>query len=143
MTLPTDLKRLPFPVVTPEAKKFWASKHTCNRAKACIAFSKTREQAHRLMKRWLPSFCYHKRERAWNAWQNHKNMPTMEMVPFTPMSIPWWECLPRTPEPPPVGHWALWMDDKNWVDTSSSTGADNKWVEWLGDGEEEPWETLP
>ncbi|MGL5013079.1 MAG: hypothetical protein ACRC6V_02155 [Bacteroidales bacterium] len=138
--VPVDLKRLPSPVETVEAVRFWSSRHVCNRAKACISFSKNRDQAHRLMRRWLPFFNYHKRERAWNAWQNYKNMPDMEKVPFTPLSVDWWDCLPRDIQPPPTGRWAIWMDDKKWVENSTATGVDNRWEEWLGDGSEEPWE---
>lgn len=138
--VPAELDRLPFPVTTSEAFKFWSSKHVCNRAKACVAFSNNRDQAHRLMRRWLPLFNYHKRERAWLAWQNYVNMPDMERVPFTPLDIPWWDCLPRIPEPPPTGRWATWMDDKDWVDPQAD-GSPKEWREWLADGEDDPWTT--
>lgn len=130
MPLPKiDTNRLPFPIVTPEAQKFWSSRHICNRAKAIIAFSTDREQAMRMMRRYLPpGKSYHFRERAWNAWQYYVEMPDMEKVPFTPLSMPWWECIPPTPIDPPKGSWAIWVDDDLWEDDNAE-----EWTEWLND----------
>lgn len=116
------MHKMRYPIETEEAKKFWASRHKCNRIKAIIAFSKDAEEANNNLRRF--GYQVHLRLRALNAWQNYVDMPDMSKVPFTPLDIPWWDCLPRDPVAPPTGKWALWMDDTNWAD-------DQNWVEWI------------
>lgn len=120
--MPTPLMhRLAYPIETPEAYKFWGSRHLCNRVKAIIAFSKTLEDANNNLRRF--GYQRHFRKRAINAWQFYVDMPDMEKVPFTPLSMPWWDCMPAIPEPPPTGRWVRWNDDTQWLDP-------NQWVEW-------------
>lgn len=116
--------RLPFPIETDAAKKFWASRHICNRAKAIVAFSRNRDEALRLMRRYLPGrHTYHFRERAWNAWKNFSNDPSMAAMPFTPLGVEWWDCLPKSTQPK-NGRWAVWNDVEDWEDNG-------EWIEWI------------
>ena len=110
-----------YPIETAEAKKFWASRHVCNRIKAIIAFSKNLTDANSNLRR--SGFQRHLRKRALNAWQHYVNMPNMDLVPFTPLGVDWWDCLPMTPEPPPSGRWVKWDDAEKWLDPE-------KWIEW-------------
>lgn len=123
--MPTPpMHKFAYPIETPEAYKFWSSRHLCNRVKAIIAFSRTIEEANDNLRR--SGYQRHFRKRAIHAWQHFVNMPDMERVPFTPLSMPWWDCMPLTPEPPPSGRWVRWVDDDQWMDPQ-------QWVEWKED----------
>lgn len=119
-----------FPIETEEAKKFWASRHICNRVKAIIAFSLDMNDAMLNLRRHLPKDFshnnFHFRKRAVNAWQHYVNMPDMEKVPFTPLGVDWWDCIPKDPEPPVNGRWVKWNDAEQWLDPE-------KWIEWVED----------
>lgn len=120
--MPTPvMHRLAYPIITPEAYKFWGSRHLCNRVKAIIAFSKTLEDANSNLRR--NGFQTHFRKRAINAWQHYVDMPDMDKVPFTPLGIDWWDCMPHEPVDPPTGRWVRWNDVEQWMDPA-------KWSEW-------------
>lgn len=118
------MHKMAFPIVTPEALKFWGSRHKCNRAKAIISFSVDIPDANQNLRRY--GFHRHLRRRALLAYSAYVAMPDMTTIPFSPMSIPWWECMPEEPIVPPLGHWALWIDDTIWQDPE-------KWQEWIPD----------
>ena len=129
--MPTPpMHKYSFPIETPEAYKFWASRHICNRVKAIIAFSRTEKDALRNLRNGLPKEFnhnnYHFRRRAVTAWQHYINQPDMVNVPFTPLGVDWWDCIPNVPHPPAKGHWVKWDDTKKWLDP-------DKWVEWIDD----------
>lgn len=113
-----------YPIETEEAKRFWASRHKCNRMKAIIAFSEDLPDANFNLRRM--GFQAHLRFRAINAYKNYVARPSMLGIPFTPATIPWYECLPKHELPPPSGKYALWLDDTVWVDVSD-------WEEWKND----------
>lgn len=119
------MHKMAYPIETPEAYKFWSSRHVCNRVKAIICFSRTEEEALRNMRR-LGFDSYHFRKRALETWALWLDRPDMQGIPFTPLSVPWWECLSGNPEPGPHGRWATWMDAIDWEDTED-------WVEWIPD----------
>lgn len=120
--MPTPpMHKMAFPIETAEAYKFWASRHVCNRVKAVISFSLNQEDAMHNLRRY--GFPYHFRKRAWNAWQAFVARPEMNTIPFTPLGVNWWECMPHDPQPG-RGHWARWEDTQDWLDT-------NNWVEWI------------
>lgn len=121
------MHKLAFPIETPEAYKFWASRHVCNRVKAIISFSKDTEDALRNLRRFGFD-SYHFRKRAVDTWGLWVAKPEMNVIPFTPMSIPWWDCISGEPQPGPTGRWATWMDNVDWTDTTD-------WVEWLPDAD--------
>lgn len=116
------MHKMPFPIETKEAYKFWASRHVCNRIKAIISFSLNKEDAMHNMRRY--GFPYHFRARAWNAWGLWVAKPQMDKMAFTPLGVQWWECIPREPQPGPTGRWAVWNDTKDWMDNEN-------WVEWI------------
>ena len=120
---PVKMHKLPFPVVTREAQKFWASKHICNRVKAVISFSRNREEALRLMRIYVPGKPHHFRERAWNAWKLYVGLHEMDKIPYSEMEDKWWDCIPRGTAPGPSGFWTLWDDSEQWDDPE-------KWNEW-------------
>lgn len=117
----TPMHKMPFPIETPNAYKFWASRHVCNRVKAIISFSLDREDAMHNLRRF--GFPYHFRARAWNAWQHFVARPDMDNIPFTPLGVPWWECIPNEVQPG-KGSWVLWDDSTEWIDS-------NEWIEWI------------
>lgn len=120
MPTPTMFK-LNYPVETKEARKFWASKHVCNRVKAIIAFSRDLSNANDNLRR--AGYANGFRKRAVNAWKHYVNMPAMDVVPFTPMGVDWWDCIPLEPMPPAKGRWVRWDDAEKWLDP-------DKWTEW-------------
>lgn len=123
--MPTpDMHKMAFPIVTPEAYRFWGSRHKCNRAKAIISFSTTLSDANQNLRRF--GFHFHARRRALQAYGAYVAMPNMSSIPFSPMSVPWWECMPEHPIDPPLGTWALWVDDSIWLDPE-------QWQEWIPD----------
>lgn len=93
----TTVHRLPFPIETKEAQKFWASSHLCNRMKAIISFSETPEQAMALM-RCLEGWSYHLRKRALTKFGVHVNNPSMLNTIFSELSTPWYEELSGSPD---------------------------------------------
>lgn len=120
MATPT-MHKYTYPIETPEAHKFWGSRHVCNRVKAIIAFSRDLTEANSNLRR--SGFQRHFRKRALNAWQHFVAMPDMTTVPFTPLGVDWWDCMPHTPEPPPSGRWVKWQDAEQWLDPE-------RWAEW-------------
>lgn len=123
--MPTPpMHKYAYPIETPEAYKFWASRHVCNQVKAIISFSRNLNEANDNLRK--SGFQRHFRKRAINAWQHYVGMPEMDRIPFTPMGIEWWDCMPHTPEPPPTGRWVRWIDDEKWTDPQ-------QWVEWKED----------
>ncbi|MGL5564207.1 MAG: hypothetical protein ACRDC4_00570 [Plesiomonas sp.] len=139
MTSPA-MHKMAYPIETPEAFKFWASRHICNRLKAIICFSKDEEDAKRNLRRF--GYPYHFRARAWNAYQNLVKNPDMTKIEFTPMGIPWWDCMPTAPLPPPKGRWILWNDRDLWEETTPDPW-DNKWIEWVDDDGSFPGQGQP
>lgn len=109
--------KLNYPITTPEAIKFWASRHKCNRMKAVIAFSTDLQDANMNLRN--DGFALFWREKAIANFGQYVNQPAMIGIPFTPMSIPYWECMPfDAPTTPTLGSWS---DTDGWVDTESWT----------------------
>lgn len=108
----TQFFKLNFPVETDEARAFWASRHKCNQMKAIIAFSYDLENANTNLKRAGYRLTW--RDRALQAFHTFVNQPDMKNIPFTPDSVPWWECMPylKPTYGPPV-----WVDERVWDDT--------------------------
>ncbi|UIW10596.1 hypothetical protein PQC38_gp120 [Aeromonas phage BUCT695] len=92
--------KLNYPIQTEEAKKFWGSRHKCNRAKAIIAFSLNEENAFDNLRRH--GYYHLWRHRAWDAFGMYVNKPDMEGIPFSEMETPYWECMPFEVVKPPV-----------------------------------------
>ena len=129
--MPTPpMHKYSYPIETEEAKKFFASRHICNRVKAIVAFSRNPEDALRNLRNNLPKKFNHNnnhfRRRAVLAFQNYINQPDMKNIPFSPLEIPWWDCIPREPLPPLKGHWVKWEDAEKWLDPE-------QWIEWIDD----------
>lgn len=124
-----DMHKMSYPIETPEAYKFWGSRHKCNRLKAIVAFSMNIKDANYNLRRF--GYNAHLRLRALLAYQQFVAQPDMVRVPFTPASIPWWDCLPHAIVPPEKGRWALWDDSVEWDDT-------HQWVEWIPDPDPVP-----
>lgn len=122
--MPTPpMHKMPFPIETDEALKFWGSRHVCNRVKAIISFSLDEKDAMQNLRRY--GFPYHFRKRAWHSWQHFVAMPDMDKIPFTPLGVNWWECMPADPVPS-KGRWVKWDDVEKWMDPE-------QWVEWIDD----------
>ena len=114
--------KLNFPIETPEAYTFWASKHKCNRIKAIVAFSYDVQNANdNLRRHGLP---FGQRLRALRSFSAFINNPSMTNVPFSEAETPWYECMPGSPVPPTKGHWAVWDDTIPWKDGE-------EWKEWI------------
>lgn len=88
------MNTLNYPIQTPEAKRFWASDHKCNEAKAIIAFSLTLNNANDNLRRYGYRLGW--RHRAINAFAQYVNQPGMEAVPFSELSERYWNCMPLT-----------------------------------------------
>lgn len=119
---PSNLTVLNFPTTTPEAQKFWASKHKCNKAKAIMAFSKDLRNAN-----WnLIQYGYTNswRSKIFAHYGKYVNQPSMVGIPFTPLSIPWWECLGEVPGDfiplpnVPIPSAAYWNDLARWIEAN-------------------------
>lgn len=95
MSAPTNLTTLNFPIETEAAKKFWASKHKCNKAKAIVAFSTSLENANGNLDRY--GYTRGWRERILANYASYVNNPSMAGIPFTELSTPWWEDMPYVP----------------------------------------------
>lgn len=121
--VPSNLTVLNYLITTPEAQKFWASKHKCNKAKAIMAFSKTLQNAN-----WnLIQYGYTNswRSKIFAHYGQYVNQPDMKNIPFTPLSVAWWQCLPEVPgnfiplpgsTTPPSA--AYWDDLERWIDAN-------------------------
>ena len=121
--VPTDLTILNYPIKTEEAKKFWASKHKCNRAKAIMAFSTDLYDANWNLIQYGYSNSW--RDKIFAHYGQYVNQPDMVNIPFTPMSIPWWECLSFVEGshiPQPTDSETLWIDSSNWTDSNILMG---------------------
>ncbi len=92
--VPKDLAGCNYPIETDIQKKFWGSRHKCNRAKAIIAFSYDKHNAMNNMQR-IMGWRYFWRERAWNAFGHFVNTPDMGGIPFSEGSTAYWECMPN------------------------------------------------
>ena len=97
--------KLNFPIETPEAYKFWKSKHKCNHMKAVIAFSTSLENANENMRR--DGYSRFWRERAIATYGKYVNNPSMIGIPFTEMETPWWLCMKYDTSPVDSGTVAL------------------------------------
>lgn len=111
-----EMFKLNYPITTPEAKAFWASRHKCNKMKSIIAFSLDLKNANDNLRR--AGYNTHWRKRALNNFGNFVNKPDMTDIPFTEMDVPWWVCMPYDPTiDPPIS--CLWVDQDIWVDPSN------------------------
>ncbi|WPH64812.1 hypothetical protein [Vibrio phage vB_VpaP_SJSY21] len=81
-----------YPAETPEAVKFWGSRHAANTAKAYVAFSLDKVNFIEITKR--AGFSRAWRDRMWEAFGQYVNQPDMVGIPFSEMSDPWWEEMP-------------------------------------------------
>lgn len=105
--VPKNLAGCNYPIQTDIQKKFWGSRHKCNRAKAIIAFSYDKDNAMRNLRR-IMGWTHFWRHRAWNAFGHFVNTPSMEGIPFSTGSEAYWECMPNDTSdgnitPPPDG----------------------------------------
>lgn len=107
----TQFFKLNFPVETDEARKFWASRHKCNQMKAIIAFSYDHDNANTNLKRAGYRLTW--REKALNKYGQYVNQPDMKNIPFTPPTVPWWECLNYST----TKYSKVWNDNLYWDDT--------------------------
>lgn len=80
---------LNYPIETDLQRKFWASKHKCNKVKAIIAFSTDLKNANDNMRRY--GYTYAWRKRAGLAFGQYVNTPSMVGIPFSTTSDKWWE----------------------------------------------------
>lgn len=87
--VPNDLTVLNFPITTPEAEKFWGSKHKSNKVKAIIAFSLSEENANDNLRRYGYTYLY--RQRALKHYGMYIGMHEMLNIPFSELKDPWWE----------------------------------------------------
>lgn len=95
MAVPSNLNTLNYPIETALAKKFWASRHKSNKAKAIMAFSTSIENAN-----WnLIQYGYTNswRDRIIANYSAYINNPSMAGIPFTELSTPWWIDMPYVP----------------------------------------------
>lgn len=110
--------KLNYPIETPEAKAFWASRHKCNKMKSIIAFSLDLSNANDNLRR--AGYRRHWRLRALNNFGMYVNKPTMATVPFSEIETPWWVCMPYKPGTTPPTK-CVWVDSDVWVDTDRWT----------------------
>ncbi len=105
--VPKNLAGCNYPIETEIQKKFWGSRHKCNRAKAIIAFSYDKHNAMNNMQR-IMGWRHFWRHRAWNAFGQYVNTPDMAGIPFSEGNVAYWECMPNDTSdggggtPPPV-----------------------------------------
>lgn len=83
-----------YPIETELQRKFWGSNHKCNRAKAIIAFSLNKANAMRNLKT-VGGMTHFWRHRAWNAFGQYVNTPSMEGIPYSEMKDLYWHCMPN------------------------------------------------
>ncbi|MGL5963530.1 MAG: hypothetical protein ACRCZ2_03905 [Fusobacteriaceae bacterium] len=87
-------------------------------------------------------FPYHFRARAVYAYALFVNNPHMLNVEFTPLGIPWWDCIPREPLPGPrPGRWILWQDRVAWEENRGDIW--DNWVEWIAEDDLPPLPVQP
>lgn len=110
---PNNLNTLNYPIETEEAKKFWASRHKCNKMKCIIAFSLNLDNANDNLRRFGYTLSW--RKKAIRHFGGYVNQPDMAGIPFSEMSTPWWECMGYDPNPPKPDV-VRWMDSMNWQD---------------------------
>lgn len=110
--VPDNLNTLNYPIETEEAQTFWASKHKCNKMKSIIAFSLSYENANDNLRRYGYKLGW--RKRALLAFGKYVNKPDMRDIPFSPLSTPWWDCMPFDDIPADL---ALWIDAMDWRDS--------------------------
>lgn len=96
--VPDNLNVLNYPIETDEAKAMWASKHKCNKMKAIIAFSLDLDNANDNLRRYGYTLAW--RTKAIDAFGTYVNNPDCTGIPLTPLSTPWWECMPYNPPAP-------------------------------------------
>ncbi len=84
--------KLNYPIETPEAVKFWKSRHKCNRAKAICAFSLDEENALRNFTRHGYTHMWAKR--AVESFGMYCAQPDMTGIPFSEMSEKTGDCMP-------------------------------------------------
>lgn len=108
-----NLNTLNYPIETELAKKFWASKHKCNKVKSIIAFSLNLDNANDNLRRYGYTLSW--RKKAIRHFGKYVSQPAMDGIPFSELSTPWWECMGQDPTPPPP-FVVLWMDSMNWQD---------------------------
>lgn len=77
-----------YPIETGVQRKFWASKHKSNRLKVIIAYSLSESNANDNMRR--QGFNLHLRTRALRTFKGYVNNPSMSGIPFSVISIPWY-----------------------------------------------------
>lgn len=87
-----ELYRLNYPIETPEAYAFWASRHKANRAKAIMAFSLNLDNANDNYRRW--GYPRQFRKRALFNFCMYVNNPSMAGVPFSALEDNWWDEMP-------------------------------------------------
>lgn len=110
--VPDNLNTLNYPIETEAAKKFWASKHKCNKMVSIIAFSLNLDNANDNLRRF--GYTLQWRKKAIRAFGAHVNQPTMAGIEFHELSKPWWECMPVNGN---VNKSVLrWMDRMQWLD---------------------------
>lgn len=80
--------KLNYPIETPEAWKFWSSKHKLNRIKAIIAFSLSYENANDNLRRHGYSNLY--RKKYLNHYRQYINNHQMKTIPFSDTADEWW-----------------------------------------------------
>lgn len=87
--VPNDLTVLNYPITTPEAERFWGSKHRSNKVKSIIAFSLDKNDANNNLRRYGYTYLY--RQKALKHYGVYVNDPEMATIPFSKLSDPWWE----------------------------------------------------
>lgn len=118
--VPDNLCKLNYPIRTPEAEAMWASRHKCNRMKSIIAYSLNLVNANDNLRRY--GYTLQWRKKAIRAFGKYVNQPDMKDIPLSPISTPWWECMPvGKPEEDTLElklweDFDLWNDDEDWIE---------------------------
>lgn len=133
VTIPDNLTVLNYPITTPEAEAFWASKHKCNKMKRIIAFSYDLHNANDNLRRY--GYTYAWRKKALRAFGMYVNSPDMKGIPFSTLEDKWWECMPAEGYPPIPHNFT----DRSEFDSSGGYGfweevAANHWKRNTADG---------
>lgn len=92
------MNTLNYPIETELQKKFWGSKHKCNKMKSIIAFSTDLFNANDNLRRY--GYTYAWRKKALRAFGLYINTPSMVGIPFSELSDTWWDCMPVEGYPP-------------------------------------------
>ena len=111
--VPDDLNTLNYPIETDIQKKFWGSKHKCNRMKSIIAFSLNLDNANDNLRRYGYTNAW--RKKALAAFGKYVNTPTMTGVNFSELQNLWWECMKA--EGTPSDELKAWLDKEFWDDS--------------------------